>query len=897
MSKLDLSDFGDVAQPTTQPLQIDPRTVPNKQPKYTNFDYKLAIIGEAPGNDELQLGMPFVGMSGRLLNDLLRKATIVRDAIFVGNISQHRPPDNDIDLFSWDGEQIKSGLDHLEHDLKIANPNVCLLLGKTALFAAKRTEAIGDWRGSVFVSEVPGPFYGRKCIASYHPAACLREYSWTALLMMDIQKAKREALSKELILPSRALLINLPFVDLRGFLDTILSDKPKISVDIEGWWNNLTCLSIATDPELSYLVPFTKLDGTSYWQYEEEEVLIWELVVKIMADPLIKKIWQNGLYDRFALQYGYDVVILGNEDDTMPKFWEKYCELEKSLGFQCSVLTNEPYYKGDRKSDDRDTYYRYCCKDSALTYEINERLKLLLDHEQNQHYRFNHDLLNPLLYMELRGILYDTKLAKERLREVNHHVYSIQADLDQNVGLQVDWETDRQVSMQRIRDIMCYKRSPNQPKKDYAKAYHWCSRVLLGDGKLTKDQIGRLNTESGLSMNIKGKDFKTLLYETLKLPKQYTGDPPRLSTNYESLLKIQKKSPHAVVDTAIKLGMLRTRSQMLEIHPDADGRIRCGYNVVGTETGRLTCYTSPTGSGYNLQTIPQENNLYSVDHPLRPGMRDLFIADPGHYLFQCDLSGADGWTVGAYLNMLGDSTMLDDLKAKIKPASVVCYLYRHGNNSLQGKTRDEIKELLKEVKKEDWDYFACKQGIWGLCYTMGPDRLATVIATQSEGKYWLTRTQVEAFRNAVHARYQIRRWHQWMTTQLSKSASLTASNGFKRRFFGRHTEILGQALAHLPQVYTTYATNKAMHRLWTDEDNRLDKSPAGIQQLRVEPLHQVHDALVGQFKIEDTAWAITRIKSYFNNPITIANQTITIPFEGQYGLNWALDATSKLGNI
>jgi hypothetical protein len=180
---------------------------------------------------------------------------------------------------------------------------------------------------------------------------------------------------------------------------------------------------------------------------------------------------------------------------------------------------------------------------------------------------------------------------------------------------------------------------------------------------------------------------------------------------------------------------------------------------------------------------------------------------------------------------------------------------------------------------------------------MGPDRLATVIATQSEGKYWLTRTQVEAFRNAVHARYQIRRWHQWMTTQLSKSASLTASNGFKRRFFGRHTEILGQALAHLPQVYTTYATNKAMHRLWTDEDNRLDKSPAGIQQLRVEPLHQVHDALVGQFKIEDTAWAITRIKSYFNNPITIANQTITIPFEGQYGLNWALDATSKLGNI
>jgi hypothetical protein len=44
--------------------------------------------------------------------------------------------------------------------------------------------------------------------------------------------------------------------------------------------------------------------------------------------------------------------------------------------------------------------------------------------------------------------------------------------------------------------------------------------------------------------------------------------------------------------------------------------------------------------------------------------------------------------------------------------------------------------------------------------------------------------------------------------------------------------------------------------------------------------------MLGQFKQTDTTWAITRIKSYFNNPLTIAGQKIVIPFEGNYGPSW-----------
>jgi len=274
-------------------------------------------------------------------------------------------------------------------------------------------------------------------------------------------------------------------------------------------------------------------------------------------------------------------------------------------------------------------------------------------------------------------------------------------------------------------------------------------------------------------------------------------------------------------------------------------------------------------------------------------------------MFQCDLKGSDGWTIGANLASLGDSTMLDDLRHGIKPASRICYMLRHGNGSLIRKPRDEVKELLKEVKKSDWDYFACKVGIWGICYLMGVDLLAEEIMEESQGKMVMSRKEVEDFRQAVYSGYNVKLWHTAMQSRLSKSPNLTVPSGHKRRFFARKTDILGQALAHEPQANTTYATNLAAWKLWRDPENRIrtkknDNASTGgfsknnvtssresVCNLRIEPLHQVHDALIGQFKITDTAWAINKIKTYFDNTFIIAGIPICIPFEGNFGKNWA----------
>src|SRR5438270_7257361 len=122
---------------------FDQTLVPNKFPLLTNFPYKIAIVGEAPGNDEVARGEPFVGMSGRLLTNLLSKCGIIRDACFIGNVCQRRPPNNDISLFKFNGPEIGDGLTQLHAELEQFEPNICLLLGNTPLRAAKPFAGIG----------------------------------------------------------------------------------------------------------------------------------------------------------------------------------------------------------------------------------------------------------------------------------------------------------------------------------------------------------------------------------------------------------------------------------------------------------------------------------------------------------------------------------------------------------------------------------------------------------------------------------------------------------------------------------------------------------------------------------------------------------------------------------
>ncbi len=888
------------------------RAVPNEFPS-TILSYRIAIIGDAPGEDEEKLGRPFAGQSGRLLDQVLAKNGIARPACFVGNVCQHRPPRNDLSNFDVQGSEIQGGLAQLRGDLAAFNPNVIILLGKHALWAAKGEWKLGNWRGSFFLSTTLVEGREVKCIASYHPTMCNRQYDFLPLLMMDIRKAFPEGKFPEWNPPVRDLVINQPFDRLIYLMETILINKPSISLDIEGGVKDMSCISIAAGAAHSFIIPFSRLDEGSYWEDPEQELLIWRRLIEILSDPLIPKTWQNGLYDRFVLQHSHNIVVRANHDDTLLKFWEYNCEMDKDLGFQASVLTREPYYKFERKSVTQDTFYQYCCKDSAVTYEINQKLTGLLNSQQCKHYEINNFLLHPLLYMELRGIRYNEPLAKERLIEMKNHVYRAQESLDQiafekGAIARLDFSKPNPEILAQVNSICGYKKDPSTPKAAFVELGYWAVHQRLSlPTPLSDSERGQVSILTKTTMNTKSTKFKDFLYKTCDLPTQYKKDPktkePRITTDYEALLKLSKSHNSPVLLHALDLSRLRTRAQMLAIIPYR-GRMHCSLNLVGSETGRVSSsksalHTTEGRVGANMQTVPDDWDLEDENNPLVQGMRDLLLADPGCYLAKCDLKGADGWTVGSFMAMLGDPTMLDDLRFGIKPAQVVAYILKHGAGPTLGKNRHEIKELCKEIKKDDWEYFVSKQGIWGTCYTMGPRKLAERVFIESEGKVNMSEKDAKEFQACIQVRYRVSLWHRWMQRSLESQtypASLTASNGFTRKFYGRKTEILGDALAHRPQVYTTYATNKAAYNLWSAPDTRLSSSKTACR-LRVEPMHQVHDELLVQFKIEDTAWAIGKIKQWFNNPIQIANQTLVIPFDGAYGTKWSMDESAKVGEI
>lgn len=898
-------------------------TVSNVPPRVLSTPYRLAIIGEAPGKDEIEQGKPFVGYSGRDLDRYLSRFGIIRDACFIGNICQHRPYKNQIATFDWDGPQIQSGLRQLSQDLQNLpwKPNLVLLLGGSALHAFKEPlhtprkrktkdgmsfvfpNSISDWRGSFFLSHPSSPLPNVKCMAAFHPAACLRQYEWTPYLLLDICRAAKEATFADLRLPERTLKVNLTYEEILTELRNLHTTSHSVGMDIEGHWNAIRCISFAPSPSNAFVVPFMRMDGSSYWSLDEESHLLQE-VSKVLANPNLIKVWQNGLYDRFSNQYKYLMVSRGRNRDIMLAHWELHCEFEKNLGVQNSIYTSEPFYKTEIKSDDLTSFLRYCCKDSATTKEIDDKLSKYLNPISTKHYEFNETLLNALLYMELRGIKYDSALAQKRHKEIEHFIYEKTHDLNlvSNRGLNT---TDKTILRALLREAMCYKRDPSKVKEEFILSgdFDICMRILLGDGDLTKSELGRLSTALGCSINVKSSKQKAeYLYgsgpDSLGLPPQYNSQTGAITTNYEALISLRRKSDHPSLPLLIDLTELRTRQSMLEIKTDPDGRLRTSYNEVGSETGRITSGTSPTGSGHNLQTIPDENELKPENHPLHSGMRDLVISDPDCYLAKCDLKGADGWTIGANLASLGDSTMLDDLRFGLKPAHFPCYERRHGKGSTRGKSRQELKELFTEIKKSDWDYFAAKQCTWGFFYLMGLEKAAKHIFNVSEGSVYVTEADMALFKDALMSRYNGSLWWRAMENKLFKQPyppKLLSPSGHLREFWGRKADILGQALAHEPQSVTTYATNMAVYRCWTDPENRIGDNISC--KLRIEPLHQVHDEALFQFQKTDTAWAVSKIKQWFNNTITIAGIQIVIPFEGTFGTNWAMDSKSKVGEI
>src|SRR5258708_36708981 len=97
---------------------------------------KLMIIGEAPGKYENESGIPFVGPTGKMLDDFLRTAKVSRNECYITNVVKYQPPFNDLKKLHLINIDLQQSIKELwEKEINVYHPNIILAIGDTALQA------------------------------------------------------------------------------------------------------------------------------------------------------------------------------------------------------------------------------------------------------------------------------------------------------------------------------------------------------------------------------------------------------------------------------------------------------------------------------------------------------------------------------------------------------------------------------------------------------------------------------------------------------------------------------------------------------------------------------------------------------------------------------------------
>ena len=142
---------------------------------------KIMIVGEGPGQKEDEIGKPFVGDAGMLLNKMLKAININREKVYITNVVNYKPPNNR----KPEPSEITRYSNYLRKHISIIDPKILILMGSTAmesLFGSKIkiSRERGVWKDIIINNK------SYLCMITFHPAYLLRQpenkkYSWIDL--------------------------------------------------------------------------------------------------------------------------------------------------------------------------------------------------------------------------------------------------------------------------------------------------------------------------------------------------------------------------------------------------------------------------------------------------------------------------------------------------------------------------------------------------------------------------------------------------------------------------------------------------------------------------------------------------------------------------------------------
>lgn len=154
-----------------------------------NPEGRLMVIGEAPGGDEDRQGLPFVGVSGKLLDRMLESIGFTRDNAYISNIIPWRPPGNRKPT----PEEVGLCVPFIERHVVLVKPKVILMVGGlSAKTFLNRPEGITRLRGKWEEVSLPGLETPIPAMATFHPAYLLRSPQQKRLAWRDLLAIKEK---------------------------------------------------------------------------------------------------------------------------------------------------------------------------------------------------------------------------------------------------------------------------------------------------------------------------------------------------------------------------------------------------------------------------------------------------------------------------------------------------------------------------------------------------------------------------------------------------------------------------------------------------------------------------------------------------------------------------------
>jgi len=346
-------------------------------------DAKVVIVGEAPGEMEARLGLPFVGRSGKLLDQLLDGIGISRQECWITNAVLCHPPDNKTPT----AKDIAACRQRLLDEIAAREPKLVIALGKSAI-----TSLVGKAVSIKQVRGRPMECHGVTVLPTYHPAAVLRSPSLYPDLAQDFTLAK-ELLAGKVVVCRTTGNVSYQIASSVEEVRQMLRN-PKTVIDIETASDgSFLCVGVCEGDEVVIVTPDAlgglAIDGL------------------ISGHNLKFDMQQCVAFGIGRPQTAYDTMLLHYLHDERPGHHDLESVAIEHLGVRPWKHVMKPY-KHRFEDAPREVLYEYNACDAYYTRKLIEPLSALLTDEEKNLYEV---LLAPasdaLAAMEMRGVRVD----------------------------------------------------------------------------------------------------------------------------------------------------------------------------------------------------------------------------------------------------------------------------------------------------------------------------------------------------------------------------------------------------------------------------------------------------------------------------------------------------------